>query len=253
MYPIPTDLIAITTSIRTIANSWQHGDFKTNALMHEYCKLQYTNFSADSSRSCWQSLTIDYQIAVFTLLDIRVFRELLKLRIRGVNGSTSSHDQGIARSSSPVGLRLFDFDFQCPPSLLSLSDTRDNEDSLSLPLFMLRERRRVMSAGTTSTVRTISRVCPVQTELSCAWRVGVDHIDLEECKRRGIRVTSAGDAFSEDGADYAVGLLLDVLRLLSASDRYVRTGLWPANGFYPLGNSAMDYGDREIVLVVVGH
>ncbi|GJY27403.1 glyoxylate/hydroxypyruvate reductase HPR3-like protein [Tanacetum coccineum] len=66
---------------------------------------------------------------------------------------------------------------------------------------------------------------------------GVDHFDLEECRRRGIRVTSAGDTFSEDGADYAVGLLLDVLRLLSASDRYVRTGLWPKNGFYPLGNS----------------
>ena len=66
---------------------------------------------------------------------------------------------------------------------------------------------------------------------------GVDHVDLEECRRRGIRVTSAGDAFSEDGADYAVGLLLDVLRLLSASDRYVRSGLWPKNGFYPLGNS----------------
>ncbi|GKF58549.1 glyoxylate/hydroxypyruvate reductase HPR3-like protein [Tanacetum coccineum] len=66
---------------------------------------------------------------------------------------------------------------------------------------------------------------------------GVDHFDLEECRRRGIRVTSAGDTFSEDGADYAVGLLLDVLRLLSASDRYVRTGLWSKNGFYPLGNS----------------
>nr|GEY30341.1 reverse transcriptase domain-containing protein [Tanacetum cinerariifolium] len=64
---------------------------------------------------------------------IRVFRELLKLQIRGVNGSTSSHDQGTARSSSPIGLRLFNFDFQCPPSLVPLFDTRDNGDSLSLP------------------------------------------------------------------------------------------------------------------------
>nr|GFA53027.1 hypothetical protein [Tanacetum cinerariifolium] len=47
---------------------------------------------------------------------------------------------GTASSSSPVGLRLFDFDFQCPPLLVSLSDARDNKDSLSLPLFMLRER-----------------------------------------------------------------------------------------------------------------
>ncbi|GKD39984.1 glyoxylate/hydroxypyruvate reductase HPR3 [Tanacetum coccineum] len=76
---------------------------------------------------------------------------------------------------------------------------------------------------------------------------GVNRIDLDECRRRGVRVTNAGDAFSEDGADYAVGLLLDVLRLLSASDRYVRTGLWPANGFYPLGNS----GGKRVG--IVGH
>ncbi|GKG22962.1 hypothetical protein Tco_0388265, partial [Tanacetum coccineum] len=60
--------------------------------------------------------------------------------IRGVNGSTSSHFQGTAKSSSSVGLRLFNFDFQYPPSLVPLSDTRDNGDSLPLPLFMLRER-----------------------------------------------------------------------------------------------------------------
>ncbi|GKC03024.1 retrotransposon protein, putative, ty3-gypsy subclass, partial [Tanacetum coccineum] len=39
-----------------------------------------------------------------------------------------------------AGLRLFDFDFQCPPSLVPLSDMRDKGDSLSLPLFMLRDR-----------------------------------------------------------------------------------------------------------------
>lgn len=65
---------------------------------------------------------------------------------------------------------------------------------------------------------------------------GVDHIDLAECRRRNIRVTSAGGAFSEDGADYAIGLLIDVLRRISASDRYVRAGLWPDKGDYPLGN-----------------
>ncbi|KAD3641272.1 hypothetical protein E3N88_30496 [Mikania micrantha] len=65
---------------------------------------------------------------------------------------------------------------------------------------------------------------------------GVDHIDLAECRRRNIRVTSAGSAFSEDGADYAIGLLMDVLRRVSAADRFVRAGLWPVKGDYPLGN-----------------
>lgn len=65
---------------------------------------------------------------------------------------------------------------------------------------------------------------------------GVDHIDLEECRRRGITVTNAGSSFCEDGADFAIGLLIDVLRRISAADRYVRAGLWPMKGDYPLGS-----------------
>lgn len=66
---------------------------------------------------------------------------------------------------------------------------------------------------------------------------GIDHVDLQECRRRGILVTNAGNAFSEDGADYVVGLLIDVLRRVSSSDRFVRNGLWPDHGAYPLGST----------------
>ncbi|CAL1375507.1 unnamed protein product [Linum trigynum] len=66
--------------------------------------------------------------------------------------------------------------------------------------------------------------------------VGVDHVDLPECRRRGIVVTNAGSAFAEDVADYAVALLIDVLRRVSAADRYVRAGSWPVKGDYPLGS-----------------
>ncbi|XP_071692496.1 glyoxylate/hydroxypyruvate reductase HPR3 isoform X2 [Rutidosis leptorrhynchoides] len=78
---------------------------------------------------------------------------------------------------------------------------------------------------------------------------GVDHIDLAECRRRNIRVTSAGDAFSEDGADYAVGLLIDVLRRFSAADRYVRAGLWPVKGDYPLGSKL---GGKRVGIIGLG-
>ena len=66
--------------------------------------------------------------------------------------------------------------------------------------------------------------------------VGVNHIDVAECCRRGIKVTSAGDAFTEDVADYAVGLLIDVLRRLSTADRFVRVGMWASKGDYPLAS-----------------
>jgi hydroxypyruvate reductase 2 len=63
---------------------------------------------------------------------------------------------------------------------------------------------------------------------------GVDHIDLAGCARRGVAVAGAGKIFSVDVADHAIGLLVDVLRRVSAADRYVRAGLWPAQGDYPL-------------------
>ncbi|WOG91894.1 hypothetical protein DCAR_0311149 [Daucus carota subsp. sativus] len=66
-------------------------------------------------------------------------------------------------------------------------------------------------------------------------------MDVAECHRRGVKVTNAGDAFSEDVADFAVGLLVDVLRRVSAVDRFVRVGLWPLNGDYPLDSKAVDH------------
>nr|TKS14621.1 glyoxylate/hydroxypyruvate reductase HPR3-like [Populus alba] len=66
--------------------------------------------------------------------------------------------------------------------------------------------------------------------------VGLNQVDLPECRRRGIKVANAGSVFSDDVADFAVGLLIDVLRKVSASDGYVRKGLWATKGDYPLGS-----------------
>ncbi|XVF51595.1 hypothetical protein PTKIN_Ptkin04bG0196800 [Pterospermum kingtungense] len=78
---------------------------------------------------------------------------------------------------------------------------------------------------------------------------GVDHVDLQECRRRSIAVTSAGKAFSPDVADLAVGLLIDVLRRVSAGDRYVRARLWARNGEYQLGSKL---GGKRVGIVGLG-
>ncbi|XP_062225072.1 glyoxylate/hydroxypyruvate reductase HPR3-like isoform X1 [Phragmites australis] len=65
---------------------------------------------------------------------------------------------------------------------------------------------------------------------------GVDHIDLDECARRGVAVANSGRVYSADVADHAVGMLIDVLRRVSAAERFVRRGLWPVRGDYPLGS-----------------
>jgi glyoxylate/hydroxypyruvate reductase len=71
-------------------------------------------------------------------------------------------------------------------------------------------------------------------ELVAATSVGLDHVDLDACRRRGIAVTNAGGAFSVDSADYAVGLVIAVLRRVAAADAYVRRGRWAADGDYSL-------------------
>jgi hydroxypyruvate reductase 2 len=71
-------------------------------------------------------------------------------------------------------------------------------------------------------------------ELVAGTSVGVDHVDLDVCRRRGLSVTNAGPAFAVDSADYAVGLVVAVLRRLAAADAYVRRGRWAADGDYPL-------------------
>ncbi|XP_061954807.1 glyoxylate/hydroxypyruvate reductase HPR3-like [Populus nigra] len=73
-------------------------------------------------------------------------------------------------------------------------------------------------------------------ELIVASSAGVDHIDIQECRRRGIIMTNASTAFAEDAADYAVALLIDVWRRISAADRFLHAGLWPVKGDYPLAS-----------------
>ncbi|KQJ95825.1 glyoxylate/hydroxypyruvate reductase HPR3-like [Brachypodium distachyon] len=70
---------------------------------------------------------------------------------------------------------------------------------------------------------------------------GLDPIDLPECARRGVAVANAAGIYSADVADHAVGLLLDVLRGISAGDRFIRRGLWPdqpggGSSLLPLGS-----------------
>ncbi|KAK1408869.1 hypothetical protein QVD17_40980 [Tagetes erecta] len=78
---------------------------------------------------------------------------------------------------------------------------------------------------------------------------GVDHIDLHECKRRGVKVANVGSIFSEDVADTAVGLLIDVLRRISAANRFVKAANWHQKGDYPLGHKL---SGRRIGIVGMG-
>jgi lactate dehydrogenase-like 2-hydroxyacid dehydrogenase len=69
--------------------------------------------------------------------------------------------------------------------------------------------------------------------------VGVDKVDLDLARQRGIRVTTTPGILSNDVADLAVGLIIALLRGIPQSDAFVRAGSWPE-------------GDRPLARTVTG-
>ncbi|WP_026354410.1 2-hydroxyacid dehydrogenase [Massilia niastensis] len=65
-------------------------------------------------------------------------------------------------------------------------------------------------------------------EIVAVHGTGVDAVDFEATRQRGIQVTNTPDVLTEDVADLAAGLLLACARRLPQLDRYVRAGEWEA-------------------------
>lgn len=111
------------------------------------------------------------------------------------------------------------------------------ESQIPLPQFLVARAHSTQAAlcsGTFSLTAAVLGNLP-SLRLVVTTSAGLNHIDLAECRRRGIAVAHAGNIFSADVADLAVGLLLDVLRKVSAANRFVKNGLWPHQLDFPLG------------------
>jgi hydroxypyruvate reductase len=74
-------------------------------------------------------------------------------------------------------------------------------------------------------------------EIIANFGVGVDQIDLDAAKKRGIVVTNTAGALNECVADCAMGLVLNTLRRLPQAGVYLRAGEWKSKGTFPLGTS----------------
>ncbi|NYE36030.1 lactate dehydrogenase-like 2-hydroxyacid dehydrogenase [Nocardioides cavernae] len=64
--------------------------------------------------------------------------------------------------------------------------------------------------------------------------VGYDNVDVQEASRRGIVVSNTPDVLTDAVADLAAFLVVDVLRGISAADRFVRSGAWARGEKPPL-------------------
>ena len=70
--------------------------------------------------------------------------------------------------------------------------------------------------------------------------VGVDKIDLDACRARGIIVANTPDVLTDDVADLAFGLVMTTQRRLIEADVWVRSGAWAEQGAFPLTTSLSD-------------
>ena len=124
-----------------------------------------------------------------------------------------------------------------PPALLArlrevheLDDLADQAD----PKAFLAAQGSVYTAAVTSaatgidgaTIRALSKL-----QVISSFGVGLDRIDVEAARARGIAVGYTPDVLNDCVADLAFGLVLDVARGLSAADRFVRRGDWPRGAF----------------------
>lgn len=63
-------------------------------------------------------------------------------------------------------------------------------------------------------------------EIISQFGVGFDNIDIDAAEHRGISVTNTPDVLTDDTADVALFLMLNVARRAVEADMYVRTGHW---------------------------
>ena len=54
--------------------------------------------------------------------------------------------------------------------------------------------------------------------------VGIDHVDVEACKEKGVLISNTGGYCNDAVAELAVGLTLDCLRNITAGDASVQAG-----------------------------
>jgi lactate dehydrogenase-like 2-hydroxyacid dehydrogenase len=76
-----------------------------------------------------------------------------------------------------------------------------------------------------------------KVEIVSNFGVGVDQINLDDAKKRGIIVTNTPDVLNECVADTAIALVLNTLRRLPQCEAYLRAGQWEKKGPYPLTTS----------------
>jgi lactate dehydrogenase-like 2-hydroxyacid dehydrogenase len=74
-------------------------------------------------------------------------------------------------------------------------------------------------------------------EIISSYSAGLDNVDVDAVKARGVRIENTSHILADDVANAAVGLALAVTRDFVNADAFVRSGQWPEHKQYALGRS----------------
>ncbi|MDQ4052482.1 MAG: 2-hydroxyacid dehydrogenase, partial [Actinomycetota bacterium] len=139
---------------------------------------------------------------------------------------------------------------QVGPLMPALSETlRTTYDALVLPpegpdreAFLAGHGPKVEVAVTSGRYGVPTAVMDALPALGAVvnFGVGYDTTDTATARTRGILVSNTPDVLTDCVADVALGLAIDLLRGLSAADRFVRRGEWAAGAGFPLMRKVSD-------------
>ncbi len=94
--------------------------------------------------------------------------------------------------------------------------------------------RGISTRGELGASAAMIEACPA-LEIVSVYGVGFDAVDIDLCRKRGIRVTNTPDVLTKDVADFGVAMMLGITRRVVEGEAWVRSGNWAGNGGLALG------------------
>ena len=92
--------------------------------------------------------------------------------------------------------------------------------------------------------------CGARLKLIAQFGAGVNNIDLDAAKAKGIMVTNTPGVFTDDTADLTMALILSVPRRLAEGEKLVRSGQW--DGWRPSGMLGHRVGGKTLGIIGFG-
>jgi glyoxylate reductase len=138
--------------------------------------------------------------------------------------------------------------------MMELFNTRLNEDDRPLSQQELTDAMRTAEILVPTITDRIDAALLAHANpnlrLIANYGAGVDHIDLEAARRRGITVTNTPGVLAEDTADMTMALVLAVARRLAEGERLLRAGKW--EGWAPTAMLGMRIWGKRLGIVGMG-